>query len=98
MLTLCLLHQQAQEAQHLSTNSIENGTIDIIGYPRADFTKFIIEEAFLENEVFHNLESMFISYIKDQKLVQLLFWAKEEDYIDTYDMFEIIFNSAQVKI
>jgi hypothetical protein len=41
---------------------------------------------------------MFISYIKDQKLVQLLFWAKEDDYIDTYDMFEIIFNSAQVKI
>jgi hypothetical protein len=95
-----LLYQWALEFNNENATflSIENGTFSITGYPNADYSKFIIGEAIFETDVYYDLESMFISYIKDQNIVQFLFWAKDEDYIDTYEMFEIIFNSAQVKI
>ena len=75
----------------------EVGKINIGRVP-ADYSKIILKNAVKFEETFHDMFCLIISYIKNQKLVEIFFWRGEENYEKLSTIFEEILNSTEIKV
>ncbi|RJS75390.1 hypothetical protein CW712_04685 [Candidatus Bathyarchaeota archaeon] len=76
---------------------LENGTITVSDHT-ALYSSFLIRDGFKQDGKLYNLTCMFISYVSNQKLVQVVFWGKEDDCRQTRDIFNTVLSSTKVKI
>jgi len=75
----------------------ETGEVVVLGN-QANYSKVIIKDGIKSNGAFHNLSFLMISYIEDQKLIEIAFWGAKEDVEKTSDVFKAILNSTEIKV
>jgi len=75
----------------------ETGEIVVSGN-QASYSKIIIKDAIESNGVYSNMSFLMITYIKNQRLVEIAFWGEKEDCEKTLDLFKAILNSTEIKV
>jgi len=95
--TLKMYNESLKNNENATLVFLENGTITVSGHT-ALYSSFLIRDGFKQDEEWYNLTCTFISYMSDQKLVQIAFWGKEDDWRQTRDIFDAVLNSTKVKI
>jgi len=75
----------------------EKGEVIVSG-SQAAYSKIVMENGIESNGAFYNMSFLIISYLKDQKLVQIIFWGKEEDYEKSLIFFKTVLNSTDIKV
>jgi hypothetical protein len=77
--------------------SAENGTITVSS-EKADYLTILIKDGYSSDGSFQNLTCTFISYMSEQRLIQIIFWGSEQACLETRSTFEAILNTVRVKI
>jgi len=75
----------------------ETGETMVLGNP-ASYSKIIIKDGIESNGAFQDMSFMMISYIKNQKLIEISLWGENEDCKKIYDLFEAVLNSTEIKV
>ena len=83
--------------ENASIISRETGKLMLSGN-QASYSKILIKDGIESNGVYHNMSFLMISYIKDQKLIEIAFWGKNEDCEKLSNTFEAILNSTEIRM
>jgi len=75
----------------------EKGEVEVSGN-QASYSKVIIKNGIESNGAYYNMSFLMMSYIKDQRLVQIVIWGKKEDCEQLSDLFEMVLNSTDIKV
>jgi len=75
----------------------ETGGVTVSGN-QASYSKIVVKDGIEFNGVFHNMSFLMISYIEDQKLIEIAFWGKKEDCEKISDLFQTIINSTEIRV
>ena len=88
-----------EKNENASVISIVNGTA-YAGASRniARYSKIIIRNGFKSSDgKYYNMSCMVLSFINEDNLVRIAFWGKQEDYEDTFEVFQRILSDFVVK-
>lgn len=83
--------------ENASIISRESGEVIVSGN-KANYSKIIIKDGIIYNGVYYNMTFLIISYIENQKLVQIAFLGKKEDCEKSSDLFKAILNSTEIRV
>ncbi|HIE14281.1 TPA: hypothetical protein EYP70_03310 [Candidatus Bathyarchaeota archaeon] len=75
----------------------ETGEVELLKN-QAGYSRVIIKDGIESDGKFYNMSFLMISYIQDQKLVEVAFWGKKEDCEKLSNLFETILNSTEIKM
>ena len=75
----------------------ETGSIAVLGN-QANYSKIIIKDGLLSDGEYYNMSLLIMSYVKDGKLVEIVFWGRKEDCEKTSGLFEAVLNSTEIKV
>jgi len=75
----------------------EKGGVIVSGN-QADYSKIVIKDGIEYNGAFYNMSFMIISYLKNEKLIQIIFWGRGEDYDKSLITFNAVLNSTDIKV
>jgi len=75
----------------------EIGGMIVLGN-QANYSRVIIKDAIETNGAFYNMSFLMISYIRNQKLVEIAFWGEKGDCDKISNVFEAILNSTEIKV
>jgi len=76
---------------------IENVTVSVSNY-EANYSKIIIYKGFKQDVIIGNISGIFIAQLRQQKLVQIAFYGREEEWNQpsVQEAFKIILNSTKL--
>ena len=74
----------------------EKGELVVSGN-QALYSKIVIKDGIESDGTFYNLSFTIVSYLENQRLVQIIFWGKKEDCESSLSLFQMILNSTYIK-
>jgi hypothetical protein len=84
-----------QSSANATLHFEKNGTV-IVSSCEADYALFSIKNGLRKEDVFLNATGIFVSWISQQRIIQVMFYGEENDWKQTYDSFTDILNSIKV--
>ncbi|RJS86713.1 hypothetical protein CW704_04900 [Candidatus Bathyarchaeota archaeon] len=75
----------------------ETGEIELFK-KQAGYSKIIVKDGIETDGKFYDMSFLMMSYIQNQKLVEIAFWGKKEDCEKMSDLFETILNSTEIRM
>jgi hypothetical protein len=101
-LLLEFAHSLTENSENATLSLIKQGRTEVSNY-NAYYANILISDVVDFNsdtgeEITYNLKATFVSYIKSQNVIEVIFYGEEEDYNDMYSIFERIVDSIEVKV
>jgi hypothetical protein len=89
-----MYEQSLQDNDNATISFIKNDTTRVSNN-NAHYTEFLINGVTLDENL-HNWTSRYLSFMDQQRLVHISYQGSEEDWIQTYNVFEIMLDSIKI--
>jgi len=88
----------SKKGENASIISVENGTLYVeASGEKASYTRIHIKDGYKADGSLYNVTVLVVSYMRNNNLVQISFWGKQEDYEKNLEVFEWVLNNTLVK-